>query len=84
MMQYPSNPLLLREAEAAARRRLGVPSERELALLALRDRPAEALAGSLRARLADAAAVLARRLAAVAEDLDPSVVRRTLRTSAQR
>jgi hypothetical protein len=60
-------PILVREAEAAARRRLGVPSERDAALLARAD---AASAGTRPAFIAHGAHAAARGLERLAARLD--------------
>ncbi len=83
-MHSPLTPHFLAHAEADTRRRLGVPSERMLTLLARREREPESTPLHVRALLAGALAAVARRLAAVAEDLDPTIARRQLHHAAQR
>lgn len=71
-MQLHTHPHVLAHAEADARRRLGVPSERDLALLARRERAPKAPPRGARAALAGALASSARRLHGLAEALDPT------------
>ena len=75
-MQSPLTPHFLALAEADARRRLGVPSDDALTLLARRQREPDSAPLPVRSLLAGALAAVARRLAAVAEDLDPNTARR--------
>ena len=83
-MHSPLTPHFLAHAEADTRRRLGVPSERTLALLAHRPRASEPTPSGVRSVLAGALAAVAQRLAAVAEDLDPNVAHRPLHHATQR
>ncbi len=73
------DPHFLAHAEADARRRLGAPTERDAARLWRRERELEAPAKGLRGATAATLAATARRLAALAEDLDPTIAPRLRR-----